>query len=215
MLNPKGNCARFSNAVSVHSKYYFVQPVMPPFYSCVQKTSCTSHKSNQIFLTNQGFEQCTCGIYQSYLQDDSTMSSSAPPGNSKRNQKADTSSSSEDEVIFDLNKSTVEPIGKCIPVRSVSCDDADPGDNFKSDRRRVSLLVDELLLKIYNGERKFSSAGATTESYFNGNSSDSSNHFGYKLNALCRRKYSFSGISEDSCQKWLDVMRAKLINKSE
>ncbi|KAK7603524.1 hypothetical protein V9T40_003523 [Parthenolecanium corni] len=120
------------------------------------------------------------------------------------------------DVNFDLNsnKSLLpEPVKKYIPMRSVSCEDSDAADCLKNNKRRVSLMVDELLLKIYNSERKFSSAG-TTGTDFNGNSSDSSNNLGFKMNSLLRRKYSFSGISEDKCQKWFDVMRAKLMNKT-
>lgn len=216
------NHSRFSTSVNMHSKYYFVQP--SPVYR-VEKSTCSSHRSNQIFLTNQGFELCTCGNYQSYYLSNDSMpiNWSTPAENIISNQidyaenlSLEVSDDSGD-VNFDLNsnKSLLpEPVKKYIPMRSVSCEDSDAADCLKNNKRRVSLMVDELLLKIYNSERKFSSAG-TTGTDFNGNSSDSSNNLGFKMNSLLRRKYSFSGISEDKCQKWFDVMRAKLMNKSK
>lgn len=225
MLNSKNYSARFLNAVNMHSQYYFVQPVIPPDY-IVQKSTCSSHRSNLIFLTNQGFEQCTCGNYQSYLSSDCMpINSPTPPDNLISNRIDSTENLSLEvsddisDVNFDLNSNKLlvpESVHRYAPIRSVSCEDTAVEDCVKNNKRRVSLMVDELLLKIYNGERKFSSAGTTgTDSYFNGNSSDSSNHLGFKLNSLLKRKYSFSGISEDKCLKWFEVMRAKLMNKSK
>lgn len=225
MLNSKNYSARFSSSVNMHSQYYFVQPLIPPVYS-VQKSTCSSHRSNQIFLTNQGFEQCTCGNYQSYLSNDCMpINSSTPPENliskqtdSTENLSLDVSDDVSDVSLdLNLNKSLApESVHRYVPIRSVSCEDTDIEDCLKNNKRRVSLMVDELLLKIYNGERKFSSTGTTgTDSYFNGNSSDSSIHHGFKLNSLLKRKYSFSGIPEDKCQKWFEVMRAKLMSKSK
>lgn len=182
-------------------------------------TSCCNYMSNEpIFLTNTGFASCTCsdfGIHQNFSTANDT------DGDEKMENHLN-----QMEIKLKVESiaiRTIEPhatkklgvsnSGEKNYLRSTSCDGYPT--ELKADQRRVSMLVDELLLKIYgNCDRKFSSPG--TDTNFLEYSTDSSNN----LMPLCKNSYflrekSLTDTSEERCSKWNDMIRSRLMKRSK
>ncbi len=175
-------------------------------------------KADPIFLTDSGFANCGCGDVKIGQALGEEMRKRRQAWSASRNpvQELLMRSGRDLELLFPQHHSVEDDRergkNKKIGPRSVSCD-ADTQGFYKMDGRRVSMLVDELLLKIYGGrERKLSSGG--TDIYQNDYSTDSSCNLVCKSNLL-KKKCSFTSIPEDKRKKWLDVMRARLMSKSK
>lgn len=208
-----------------NSKFYFVQPIHSrliksvdsPVYEYFNAKYLSYSPSevlqnhskfmrtckscvNPVFQTNQGFEICPCGKTSLYHREKDSDESNPQPKFENFEQSAK-----------ELKETKVD-----VPItRSSSCD-GDYGEGCKKDRR-VSILVDELLLKIYGDrDRKFSSCGTDVKDTFD-YSTDSSNCIVpfNRSNALLKKKRSFSGIPEDKCQRWRALIRARLMSKSK
>lgn len=152
---------------------------------------------NPVFQTNKGFEICPCGKTTDNRLQSVTETQETPI------------------AVTEIQDDSKICKNEAYVIRSASCDD-DYGGSFKRDNRRVSILVDELLLKIYGDrDRKFSSGGTDVRDTVD-YSTDSSNGIALnKSNALLKKKRSFSGIPEDKCQKWNALIRARLMSKSK
>lgn len=190
--------------------------------------------TNSIFLTNTGFANCTCTRFQVYKTEineiqkcnetntdccctTEILASKIIVGEQVVHAKE--SGEKCESMVFsnntNFNKLKTENKEKNLglPFRSNSCENSSD-HNYKSDKRRVSMLVDDLLLKIYGErERKFSSCG-TDICTFEG-STDSSVNIVNKSNILLKKKCSFSNVPEERCKKWNDIVRTRLMNKCE
>lgn len=186
-------------------------------YTC---NSSLEHTS-PIFMTNSGFEYCSCSYFitqklSSGNQDLSNDCNLYPPEKNVEGKcvtdDQKTEEIGEDEDILQNNSefgTRKNQLG-----RSASCDNSQNRE-YEHQGRRVSILVDELLLKIYGDrERKYSTTGTDMNAF--DSSSDSLNTVVYASKCdLLWKKYSYINVPEESSKKWNEMIRTRLMNKCE
>lgn len=177
--------------------------------------------TSPIFMTNSGFEYCTCSNFitqklSSGNQDLSNDCNLYPPERHVE-VKCMTDDQGTEEIGEDrdiLQNNSEFGTRRNQLGRSASCDNS-PSGEYEHQGRRVSILVDELLLKIYGDrERKYS----TTKTDINAfdSSSDSLNTVAYASKCdLLWKKYSYIRVPEESSKKWNETIRSRLMNKCE
>lgn len=183
--------------------------------------------TNPIFMTNSGYQNCTCsrdiGYDRNLCDTFVPPNDSSPPETIFRQRKSGRMmmEHSQFELINEDDEDSLEDGGlssacdkeKLQLVRSASYDDK--RTSVLKSSRRVSIMVDELLLKIYGGRERRGSGG-TDVNTFEGSEDSSNNNTIFKSKSpLLKKKRSFSGIPEDRCRRWNNMVRSRLMNKCE
>ena len=175
-----------------------------------------SNHARPVFMTDSGYESCSCSrdevnhtkeTCKSGTKDDSYLRQRKTGRVMEHRQFEFIIEDDEESLEDDTPPNSSRDKGQL--TRSASCNTG--RTSAVKPPRRVSVLVDELLLKIYGGRTERRCSGGTDVHTFEG-STDSSNSF--KSNSsLLKKKRSFTGIPEDKCRRWNNMVRTRLMHK--
>ena len=177
-----------------------------------------------IFMTNSGYQNCTCSretnccgnFYDTFVPKDDLHSSKTlfhqrKSGRTMEHNQFDFINEDDEEFLENEGLSASRDKDKLQLVRSASYDNN--RTSALKPSRRVSILVDELLLKIYGGRERRCSGGTDVNTFEGSEDSSNNNTILKSKSSLLKKKRSFSGIPEDKCRRWNNMVRSRLMNK--